>query len=127
MTEIKRFAEALKEEDYAAIWADLEELLNKKDEDLLVITVREFAASGLLVPGSKKAAVVSGIILDHGPRRSLLANFARKLGDGSMANYYLSWIDSVLAKNIHLEAEEWAEEWSRLEAVKEIRHILSIV
>lgn len=127
MTEIKRFAEALQKEDCADIRPTLEELLNKKDEDLLVITVREFVASGLLVPGSKKAAVISGIILDHEPRRSLLANFARKLGDSSMANCYISWSDGVLAKNVHLEPEELAKEWSHLEAVKGIRRILSTV
>ncbi len=124
---IKTLAEALLREDYPTIRNALKALLEKKDEDLLVIAIREFAASGLLLPGSKKAVVVSGIILDHEPKRSLLAKFAKKLGDNSMASYYLPWIDDILAKNIDLEPEEWAKEWRRLEDVKEIRRILKEV
>lgn len=126
-TENRSFIEALVKEDYTEIHDVLEVLLDKGDEDILVIVIRELAACGILVAGTKKAIVVSGVILDHEPKRSLLAKFAKKLGDSSMAKDYLSWVDGVLAKNIHLEAEEWAEEWSRLEAVKEIRQILKEV
>lgn len=127
MEKIIGLIEALKEKNYANIQDVLKDLLRKGDEDLLIITLRELIASGLLVPGSKEATVVGGIIADHEPRRSLLAKFAGKLGDRSMAKFILSWMDGTLAKNIHLEAEEWAEEWSRLEAVNQIRQILKEV
>ena len=124
MEKIIGLIEALKEKNYANIQDVLKDLLRKGDEDLLIITLRELIASGLLVPGSKEATVIGGIIADHEPRRSLLAKFAGKLGDVSMTEFILSWMDGTLARNVHLELEEWADEWSNLETVKEIRQIL---
>lgn len=83
-TEIRSFIEALVKEDYAGIHDVLEVLLDKGDEDILVIAIRELTACGILVAGTKKATVVSGMILDHEPKRSLLAKFAKKLSDISM-------------------------------------------
>lgn len=123
-TEIRRFIESLVKENYAEIHSTLGALLDKGDEDILVIAIRELAARDILVAGTKKATVVSGIILDHEPRRSLLAKFARKLGDPSMRDDYLAWMDNVLAKNVGLEPDEWLSEWTKLESVNEIDRII---
>lgn len=124
---IEKMVKALQGEDYPAIQATLDKMLKKKDDDLLIIIIRESVASGLLTPGTKKATVAAQVILDHQPRRSLLAHFARRLGDGSMANFILPWMDSVLARNVRMEPEEWAEEWSQLDSVKEVRRILAAI
>lgn len=123
-TEIRSFIEALVKEDYAEIHDALGVLLDKGDEDILVIAIRELVARGILTADNKKATVVSGIILDHEPRRSLLAKFARKLGDPSMRDDYLAWMDNVLAKNVGLEPDEWLSEWTKLESVNEIDRII---
>lgn len=123
-TEIRSFIEALVKEDYAEIHDALGVLLDKGDEDILVIIIRELAARDILVAGTKKAIVVSGVILDHEPRRSLLAKFAKKLSDISMRDSYLTWMDGVLAKNVNLEPDEWSKEWALLESVNEVDRII---
>ena len=92
-TEIRSFIEALVKEDYAEIHDALGVLLDKGDKDILVIAIRELVARGILTADNKKATVISGIILDHEPRHSLLAKFARMLGDPSI---WLGWITSLL-------------------------------
>ena len=124
---VKNLLEGFYKDDLDIIRPALVALLTDQDEDMIVIVIREVVASGhLKLSGeSKTATIIGGIILDSEPKRSLLAKFARRLNDSISSDEYLQWMDGILARNLHLEVDELTKEWAKLEAVQEIRRVLS--
>ena len=124
---VKNLLEGFYKDDLGIIRPALVALLTDQDEDMIVIVIREVIASGhLKLSGeSKTATIIGGIILDSEPKRSLLAKFARRLNDSISSDEYLQWMDGILARNLHLEVDELTKEWAKLEAVQEIRRVLS--
>lgn len=116
---VRRFTETLCSDDLTVIQPALAAVM--QDEDILIIVIREAIAANRLIVGSKTATAIGGVIVESEPRRSLLAKFAKRLNDSISSNEYLEWMDGVLARNLHLEADEFAREWSKLEDVREIR------
>lgn len=124
---VKNLLEGFYKDDLGIIRPALVALLTDQDEDMIVIVIREVIANGhLKLSGeSKTATTIGGIILDSEPKRSLLAKFARRLNDFISSDEYLQWMDGILARNLHLEVDELTKEWAKLEAVQEIRRVLS--
>ena len=122
--DIKEFIEGICSADAATVRKSIKELIQSKNEDLLIIIIRETLAACHLSPGSKMANIVGSELYISKPRRKILRFIGRKLGNPSLSGS--SWLDEYLASNMGLSPEEFINKWDDLADVARIRALLPV-
>lgn len=120
---INRFIEGIYHADIAAVRESIRELVQSKNEDALIIAIRESLATHHLLPGSKMANIIGSTLYLVKPRRNILRFIGQKLSNPSLSGS--SWLDSYLASNMGLSDEEFIAKWSGSKYVAEIRTMFS--
>jgi hypothetical protein len=122
--DIKEFIEGICSADAATVRKSIKELIQSKNEDLLIIAIRETLADYRLFPGSNIANVVGSELYISKPRRNILRFIGRKLSDPSLRGGL--WLDEYLASNMSLSPEEFVNKWDDLADVARIRALLPV-
>ena len=123
--DIKEFIEGICSADAATVRKGIRELIQSKNEDLLIIIIRETLADYRLFPGSNIANIVGSELYISKPRRKILRFIGRKLSDPSLSGS--SWLDEYLASNMSLSPEEFINKWNNLADVAKIKTALQAI
>ena len=121
--EARRLIETLYLDDHSKIYDMLSEFLESKDEDALIIILREALARGHLHPCNKTAAIISGFISEYDVTRSLLSTIGHGINDPANLSAGSKWLDVILAENVEMDIEEWNKDWGQLDHVIEVRRM----
>ena len=125
LKEVRKLVEGIYVNNLKSLQKALKSLLETpQGEDYVIIVLKEAIDGGHLLPCSKTAAIVSGIVADASPHRDILTAVAEGIND-SIICQNSDWLNDIIFEDVDIEPEARQAFWDCIDRVQEVKRLFA--
>ena len=122
---VRKFVEGIYVNNLKSLQKALKSLLETpQGEDYVIIVLKEAIDGGHLLPCSKTAAIISGIVADASPHRDILTAVAEGVND-SVICQNSDWLNDIIFEDTDIEPEVRQAFWDCIDRVQEVKRLFA--
>ena len=122
---VRKFVEGIYVNNLKSLQKALKSLLETpQGEDYVIIVLKEAIDGGHLLPCSKTAAIISGIVADASPHRDILTAVAEGINDPTVCQDP-NWLNDIIFEDTDIEPEARQGFWDCIDKVQEVKALFA--
>ena len=122
---VRKFVEGIYVNNLKSLQKALKSLLETpQGEDYVIIVLKEAIDGGHLLPCSKTAAIVSGIIAESTPHRDILMSVADGIND-SIVCQDPDWLEDIIFGDTDIPKDSRQAFWDCIDRVQEVKRLFA--
>ena len=122
---VRKFVEGIFVNNLKTLQKALKSLLETpQGEDYIIIVLKEAIDGGRLLPCSKTAAIISGIVAEASPHRDILTAVAEGINDPTVCQDP-NWLNDIIFEDVDIEPEARQAFWDYIDRVQKVKQLFA--